>query len=79
MTLIILVWRREWDLNPRGACTPKAFQEPRIRPLCHPSRCWRRILVLQMAPELLEPDVGCLPGVACGLPPLLAVVARGRV
>ena len=29
--------RREWDLNPRGACTPKAFQEPRIRPLCHPS------------------------------------------
>jgi hypothetical protein len=21
--------RREWDLNPRGACTPKAFQVPR--------------------------------------------------
>ena len=27
-------------MNPRGACTPKAFQEPRIRPLCHPS--WLR-------------------------------------
>jgi hypothetical protein len=29
--------RREWDSNPR-ALWAKAFQEPRIRPLCHPSR-----------------------------------------
>lgn len=28
--------RREWDSNPR-AFWAKAFQEPRIRPLCHPS------------------------------------------
>ena len=30
--------RREGDSNPR-ALWAKAFQEPRIRPLCHPSRC----------------------------------------
>ena len=29
--------RRGWDSNPRTFWV-KAFQEPRIRPLCHPSR-----------------------------------------
>ncbi len=30
-------WRRGWDSNPRGACTPAGFQDRCIRPLCHPS------------------------------------------
>ncbi len=31
----ILLWRREWDSNPRGACTPAGFQDRCIQPLCH--------------------------------------------
>ena len=28
-------WRRGWDSNPREACAPTAFREPRLRPLGH--------------------------------------------
>jgi hypothetical protein len=33
----LAVWRRGWDLNPRGALTPAGFQDRCIQPLCHPS------------------------------------------
>ena len=29
--------RRGWDSNPRGAFTPRSFQDFRTRPLCDPS------------------------------------------
>ena len=37
--------RREWDLNPRGACTPKAFQELRRLWLESAAPCLNRTLV----------------------------------
>ena len=39
-------WRRGWDSNPRGACTPAGFQDRCIRPLCHPSGAWSLTAVL---------------------------------
>ena len=37
--------RREWDLNPRGACTPKAFQELRRLWLESAAPCLNRTFV----------------------------------
>src|SRR5258708_33365110 len=30
-------WRKGWDSNPRGACTPGGFQDRCLKPLGHPS------------------------------------------
>src|ERR1700730_647233 len=39
--LILLVWRRGWDSNPRYGCPYAAFRVRCIRPLCHLSELRR--------------------------------------
>ena len=35
---VFIIWRREWDLNPRdGSSPPRRFRVARLRPLGHPS------------------------------------------
>ena len=42
-------WRREWDSNPRWACTHGGFQDRCLKPLGHLSRWSARVTVTPRA------------------------------
>jgi hypothetical protein len=45
-----LIWRRGWDLNPRGTLIPAGFQDRCLQPLGHPSvRPFSRFIGLSAA------------------------------
>ena len=52
------MWRRGWDLNPRGACTPTRFRGGRTRPLCDLSA--RPARGVMAPPEGFEPPTSPL-------------------
>src|SRR5215471_10873695 len=49
-------WRKGWDSNPRGACTPGGFQDRCLKPLGHPSSS--NFQLLSMALERTKRDKG---------------------
>ena len=61
--------------EPTGLA-PKAVQEPRIRPLCHPSRLVST-LVADLVSQRRDPVVGGLPG-RLGVPADGGAVLAGR-
>jgi hypothetical protein len=81
--------------EPTGTQHPKAFQELRIRPLCHPSMGRKTILslalrratfggrpqllALEVVLQALDPIICGEPGLASGFAPPLAVRATGGV